>query len=173
MKDRLFEIWFSLRCGIANKEFQPLLETYGTPYDLFNADEAELEKLPCSQNLKTRLADKSLRQATQIMEYCKSNGIGILFWQDEQYPASLRPLRDPPVLLYYKGKLPDLARRLCISVVGTRSMSEYGKRMAYKIGYELAAAGTGIRNGSRKRQCSCRRCYCSRRADCGSAGMRY
>ena len=144
MKDRLFEIWFALRCGIANKEFQPLLETYGTPYDLFNADEAELDKLPCSQTLKNRLADKSLREATRIMEYCKENGIGILFWQDEQYPASLRPLRDPPALLYYKGKLPDLSRRLCISVVGTRSMSEYGKRMAYKIGYELGATGTVV-----------------------------
>ena len=147
MKDRLFEIWFALRCGIANKEFQPLLETYGTPYDLFNADEAELDKLPCSQTLKNRLADKSLREATRIMEYCKENGIGILFWQDEQYPASLRPLRDPPALLYYKGKLPDLSRRLCISVVGTRSMSEYGKRMAYKIGYELGATGTVVVSG--------------------------
>ena len=81
------------------------------------------------------------------MEYCRNNGVGILFWQDEQYPASLRPLRDPPVLLYFKGKLPDLARRLCISVVGTRSMREYGKRMAYKIGYELAATGTVVVSG--------------------------
>ncbi len=147
MKDRLFEIWFALRCGIANKEFQPLLETYGTPYDLFNADEVELETLPCSQSLKNRLADKSLREATQIMDYCKENGVELLFWQDESYPASLRPLRDPPVLLYYKGHLPAISRRLCISVVGTRSMSEYGKRMAYKIGYELASAGTVVVSG--------------------------
>ena len=130
MKDRLFEIWFALRCGIANKEFQPLLDSYGTPYDLFNADEAELDKLPCSQGLKTRLADKSLREATRIMEYCRENHVGLLVWQDENYPASLRPLREPPVLLYYKGNLPALSRRLCISVVGTRNMTEYGKRMA-------------------------------------------
>lgn len=147
VKDRLFEIWFALRCGTQNREFQPLLEKYGTPYDLFNADEFELESLPCSRNLKTRLADKSLQQATRIMEYCQSNGVGLLFWQDEDYPASLRPLRDPPVLLYYRGKLPDLSRKLCVSVVGTRSMSEYGKRMAYRIGYELAAAGTVVVSG--------------------------
>ena len=73
MKDRLFEIWFSLRCGVQNKEFQPLLETFGTPYDLYKADESELEGLPCSQNLKTRLADKSLKEATRIAEYCKQN----------------------------------------------------------------------------------------------------
>ncbi len=147
MKDRLFEIWFALRCGVKNKEFQSLLEKYGTPYDLFNADEAELEKLPCSGELKRKLADKSLVQASRIMEYCRDHNVGLLFWQDENYPASLRPLRDPPVLLYYRGNLPDFSRRLCISVVGTRKMSEYGKRMAYKIGYELAAAGSVVVSG--------------------------
>ena len=147
MKDRLFEIWFSLRCGVGNREFPQLLEHFGTPYDLYKADENELEGLPCSDRLKTRLADKSLSEATRIMEYCRETGVGILFWQDEDYPASLRPLRDPPVLLYYRGKLPDLTKRLCISVVGTRSMSEYGKRIAYRIGYELGAAGAVVVSG--------------------------
>lgn len=147
MKDRLFEIWFALRCGPQNREFQALLETCGSPYDIYHADEAELEALPCSKNLKLRLADKSLEEANRIMEYCRTNHVGLLFWQDENYPVSLRPLRDPPVLLYYQGVLPDFSRRLCISVVGTRSMSEYGKRMAYKIGYELASAGTVVVSG--------------------------
>lgn len=147
MKDRLFEIWFALRCGVQNREFRPLLETYGTPYDLYKAEESELESLPCSQGLKAKLADKSLGEATRIMEFCREKGVGILFWQDDDYPVSLRPLRDPPVLLYYKGKLPDLTKKLCVSVVGTRSMSEYGKRVAYKIGYELGAAGTVVVSG--------------------------
>lgn len=147
MKDRLFEIWFALRCGVQNREFRPLLETYGTPYDLYKAEESELESLPCSQGLKAKLADKSLGEATRIMEFCREKGVGILFWQDDDYPVSLRPLRDPPVLLYYKGKLPDLTKKLCISVVGTRSMSEYGKRVAYKLGYELGAAGTVVVSG--------------------------
>lgn len=147
MKDRLFEIWFALRCGVGNREFPRLLERFGTPYDLYKADASELESLPCSPSLKARLADKSLSEATRIMEFCRETGVGILFWQDESYPASLRPLRDPPVLLYYRGRLPDLSRRLCISVVGTRSMSEYGKRIAYKIGYELGAAGAVVVSG--------------------------
>ena len=147
MKDRLFEIWFALRCGAQNREFRPLLETYGTPYDLYKAEESELESLPCSQGLKAKLADKSLGEATRIMEFCREKGVGILFWQDDDYPVSLRPLRDPPVLLYYKGKLPDLTKKLCVSVVGTRSMSEYGKRVAYKLGYELGAAGTVVVSG--------------------------
>lgn len=147
MKNRLFEIWFSLCCGVGNREFPQLLERFGTPYDLYNADENELEGLPCSRSLRVRLGDKSLERAKDILDYCSRNNVGILFWQDENYPASLRPLQDPPVLLYYRGKLPDLSKSLCISVVGTRSMSEYGKRIAYKIGYELGAAGTVVVSG--------------------------
>ncbi len=147
MKDRLFEIWFSLCVGVASTEFRTILDRYGTPYDLFNADESELESLPVSLRLRQALADKSLQESGQIAEYCRKHDVGILFWQDDNYPSALRALRDPPVLLYYRGRLPDFNSRLCISVVGTRSMSEYGRRMAYKIGYELAAAGTVVVSG--------------------------
>ena len=147
MKERLFEIWFYLCCGAGNSEFPQLLEQYGTPYDLYNITEAELDSLPCSDKLKTRLANKSLAAASEILDKCLQNDIRILFWQDENYPASLRPLRDPPVLLYYRGNLPDFSRRLCISVVGTRNMSEYGKHLAYRIGYELGAAGAMVVSG--------------------------
>ena len=147
MKDRLFDLWFSLRVGIANKEFVSVLEQYENTYQIFSADAAELDRLPCSDSLKRSLADKSLDEACRIMEYCDKNGVGLLFYQDERYPASLRVLRDPPAMLYWQGRLPDFAHLLCISVVGTRKMSEYGKRMAYKIGYELASAGTVVVSG--------------------------
>ena len=147
MKDRLFEIWFALCCGAGNREFQAVLEACGSPYEIYKADETELEQLPCSHGLKRRLADKSLKNATSIMEYCRQSHVGLLFWQDGEYPASLRTLQAPPVLLYYRGDLPRLAKKLCISVVGTRSMSEYGKRIAYRIGYELGASGTVVVSG--------------------------
>ncbi len=141
LQDRLFDIWFALRVGTASREFSALLDSYESTYQLFNADAAELEQLPCSERLRAALANKSLDEAYRIKNYCEKAGVRLLFWRDPEYPASLRTLLDPPVLLYCLGTLPDFARRLCISIVGTRAMSEYGKRMAYKIGYELASAG--------------------------------
>lgn len=139
MKDRLFEIWLSLRVGPANPAFIPLLEQY-TPYDLFSMGPDAIGELPGDERLKQALCDKDLSQCYQIQQYCRKSGVRILFWQEEDYPGILRLLKDPPMLLYCKGRLPDLNRELCIAVVGTRTMSEYGKRMAYKIGYELGAA---------------------------------
>ncbi len=146
MKDRLFEIWFSLRVGVANPAFIPLLEAY-TPYELFSMGEDDINALPCDEKLKQALCDKNLEESSRIRQYCRTNGVGILFWQEESYPISLKSLKDPPLLLYYKGNLPDLNFRLCLAVVGTRSMSEYGKRMAYKIGYELSAVGAVVVSG--------------------------
>lgn len=146
MKDRLFEIWLSLRCGVANPAFIPLLEQ-STPYELFSAGEDAINELPCDDKLKRALCDKSLEESHRIQTYCQRNRIGLLFWQDDEYPLALRTLKDPPLLLYYKGRLPDFNRKLCIAVVGTRTMSEYGKRMAYKIGYELSAVGTVVVSG--------------------------
>ena len=147
MKDRLFDIWFSLRVGIANREFIPVLERYESTYDLFEAEGSELASLPCSENLKRALADKSVEESYHILHFCEQNGVDLVFWQDESYPEALRTLPDPPALLYVKGKLPDVNRLLTVSVVGTRKMSEYGKRMAYKIGYELGAARAVVVSG--------------------------
>ena len=147
MKDRLFQIWFSLRCGAANTEFVGLLEQHGSPYAIFSMEDAEIERLTCSQRLKRAFSDKSLQESYRILSYCEENGIDLLFWSDEAYPTSLRSLKDPPSLLYVKGRLPELSRALCVSVVGTRKMSEYGKQMAYKIGYELASAGAVVVSG--------------------------
>ena len=146
MKDRLFEIWLSLRMGVANPAFIPLLSRY-TPYELFSMDTDAISELSCDDRIKKALEDKNLEESHRIQHYCRQNGIRLLFWQDEAYPRPLKNLIDPPMLLYYMGNLPDFNSRLCISVVGTRTMSEYGKRMAYKIGYELAAVGTVVVSG--------------------------
>ena len=146
MKERLFEIWLSLRCGVANPAFIPLLKAY-TPYELFSAGEDVINDLPCDDRLKRALCDKNLEESHRIQRYCQTNGIGIIFWQDDDYPLTLRVIPDPPMLLYCKGRLPDVNRKLCVGVVGTRSMSEYGKKMAYKIGYELSAVGAVVISG--------------------------
>ena len=146
-KKPLFDLWFALCCGAGNREFRWLLEEYENSYNLFDAGEAEINGLPCAKKFKERLMNKSLDQAEKVMATCRENDIHLLFWQDKDYPASLRALQDPPALLYYKGTLPDFSRRLCISVVGTRRMSEYGKRTAYRLGYELGVAGAVVVSG--------------------------
>ena len=147
LEKRLFQIWLSLRCRVADKTVRELLKYYGSPYDLYAADDMEIGGMPCGQTLKEALRDKDLAEAQRILEACKKKNIGILFWQEEDYPVSLQSLEDPPLLLYYAGKLPDLNRKLCISVVGSRMAGDYAREAAYQLSYEMAAVGVVVISG--------------------------
>lgn len=145
--ERLFSVWLSLCAGIANTEFVSLLEQFGSAYAIFRAEESEIEALDVSDSFKGKLCNKSLDEAYGILEFCQKNSVGILCYTDDAYPSTLRAIKAPPCVLYYKGKLPDFEKQLFISMVGTRSMSEYGKEMAYRIAYELASTGVVVVSG--------------------------
>lgn len=145
--ERLFSVWLSLCAGIANAEFASLIEKFGSAYALFCAEEQEIEALDIGDAFKGKLCNKSLDEAYGILDFCQKNGVGVLCYTDKQYPSTLRAIKAPPCVLYYKGKLPDFERQLFISMVGTRSMSEYGKEMAYRIAYELTCTGAIVVSG--------------------------
>ncbi len=147
-KETLFWIWLSEALGPKNRDFRTLIELYESPYALFNADESEIERIAdIKPRTKEVLAQKSLAQASRVLDACERLQIKILPYDDDAYPNSLRELREPPVLLYYYGRLPDFNKQLCIGIVGTRRMSAYGLQSAYKIAYELASANVVIVSG--------------------------
>lgn len=56
---------------------------------------------------------------------------------DEEYPSSLRTLKDPPYVLYYYGDL-NLVNETCISMIGMRQCSDYGRNMATYFSSQLS-----------------------------------
>jgi len=67
-------------------------------------------------------------------------------FDDEQYPENLRRCSAPPMLLYFLGEIrPD--DRHAVVVVGSRTMTSYGKLACQKIAGQLAAAGVTIVSG--------------------------
>lgn len=149
-ENNLYWVWLAGRVGIGSKEFARLISMVSDPYDIYRLSEEEIEQLKIGERLKQKLCDKSLTDAYAIIKYCKTEKVDIIGYSDKRYPARLRTLEDPPVLLYCKGKLPDMNAKLCVGMVGTREMSEYGMQTAYKISYELSAAGVCVVSGMAK-----------------------
>lgn len=147
--EQMFWIWLSLRLGAGSRLYPLLLERFGGAYDVFEAKEERLrEMLPeLTPRQVALLADKRLDDVFAVEEYCRNHGIRILRYNEDAYPFSYRALSDPPLLLYCRGELPQFQKQLCVAIVGTRRMSEYGRGMAYKIAYELASAGVIIVSG--------------------------
>lgn len=147
-ENKLYWIWLSERFGVASKAFPSFADKYDDPYDVYRLETEEIEQLEgVTDALKAKLSDKSLDKAYSILKYCKKYSIDIIGYSDKRYPARLKTIENPPVMLYCMGKLPDMNSRLCIGMVGTRKMSEYGKQSAYKIAYELAAANAVVVSG--------------------------
>ncbi len=147
MKNRAKWIWFADRCGAASTEMIRIYEKFCSINEIYLADHDRYIDEGVSERLAEKLSDKSLEDAYTTMKYCQDIGAGILTYSDERYPDSLRTLQDPPAVLYYLGNLPDLNGNLCVAMVGTRKMSEYGMRAAYKIAYEIASAGAVVVSG--------------------------
>jgi DNA protecting protein DprA len=51
------------------------------------------------------------------------------------------------VVLYYRGVLPDFNSGFYVSMVGTRAISDYGRKNAFKISYDLASMGATVVSG--------------------------
>ena len=146
--ENLYWVWLGEILGAGSRHLTKLIDFFGSAFDIYNSTEEELVRSECvNDNLAHKLSDKSLQRAYKIIDYCALNNIGILSFSSENYPERLKLLQDPPAVLYYKGTLPDFDSKVCIAVVGTRKMSEYGKRSAYKIAYELASAGAIVVSG--------------------------
>lgn len=65
---------------------------------------------------------------------------------DENYPALLREIFDPPAILYAEGHVSALSRP-CVAVVGTRRCTPYGEAVAFELGRDLARAGVCVVSG--------------------------
>lgn len=147
-RDIIFWIWLADLLGPKNGDFRRLMHVYESAYNLFHTDIAEIERIPeLSRRTREKLMSRDLSRASQILEECMRKEIGILSWGDIAYPTRLREVREPPIVLYYRGMLPDFNNRLCIGMVGTRNMSMYGMRMAYRFAYELASAKALVVSG--------------------------
>lgn len=64
----------------------------------------------------------------------------------KDYPYRLKNIGDPPLILFYKGKLPD-DEKPCVAIVGARECSLYGEKTASMFARELSSAGVQIISG--------------------------
>lgn len=146
------ENWIALAetLGPRSHWLRPLLERFETPEAIFAADEAALrEAMPGVADglLRMLLTRRSAPTAKQILHWCHRNSVKILTYDSALYPAPLRELEEPPAVLYCRGTLPDFSARACVGIVGMRRADAYGEQVAYKISFELAAAGCVIVSG--------------------------
>ena len=142
-------VWLNECRGLTNRSRALLLDHFGSPEDVYYADEAEYALVEgLSKKQLELLADKSTDGADKILGDCQRLGLRILTMQDADYPARLRGIFEPPCLLYVKGTLPAFDEEVAVAMVGTRACTPYGTQSAEKIAYGLAKQGALVVSGA-------------------------
>ena len=88
----------------------------------------------------------NLRMAKAADWQCERLGIKVLFYDDEDYPEALRQIADPPYALFLRGNA-ELLNGRCLSVVGTRRLSQAGREAARSFCRDAAFDGCNVVSG--------------------------
>lgn len=147
MVDVRYWIWLTLQLGPVYRHTDKVISFFSDARKVYNASEETLKEAGFSDEVVKRLADKDVNETNSVYAYCVKNQVGLLPYDSPVYPARLKKISDPPLLLYFKGNLPDIDDNVCIAAVGTRRITEYGRREAYTISYDMTSAGAIIVSG--------------------------
>lgn len=145
---RLYWIWMQEAVGRGNPLGKKLLETFGGPEAVYNADRAALMAAGVKRKADLKaLCDKSLRRARAVLSYTLDCRDWILTPADSYYPEQLRAIDAPPLVLYGRGEPPRLQDVPTLTIVGTRYCSSAGVYAAEKLAAVAAAAGITVISG--------------------------
>ncbi|MBQ3194465.1 MAG: DNA-processing protein DprA [Oscillospiraceae bacterium] len=141
-------IWLAHRPGLNDRMKAELLRHFEDPEDIFFADSEAFSHIEgLSAESVESLQDRDLIPAEEILEACRRENLHILTYRDAAYPVRLKNIADPPIVLYYKGQLPEFDALPVIAVVGTRKASAYGLTTAKRMGYQIGKCGGIVVSG--------------------------
>jgi DNA processing protein len=95
---------------------------------------------------RVRAADLRALAASSLDAGARA-GLRPIAWYDPAYPALLREIPDPPIVLWSRGCLETLAQSPAVAVVGSRNATPEGLATARRLGRGLAEAGLAVVSG--------------------------
>ncbi len=133
--------------GLGVRTAHKLIERFGSPQGVYMASLTELEgaglAAPVAQAL---FAQAGLKEAEKEMKAAVASGCRLLTFTEEGYPALLRQIADPPLVLYIRGDAHALTEH-SVAMVGTRRPTAYGTSVTLRLAADLAQRGLVITSG--------------------------
>jgi DNA processing protein len=125
-----------------------LLDHLGDPAAILRTPAAQLRRIP---GIGDETADAIAHWESGIdlageLRRIRDYGCRILIPEDSDYPALLKQIYDPPIVLYVRGELMERDRNL-VAIVGSRRTTHYGQEVARKLAYQLAYLGVTVVSG--------------------------
>ncbi len=125
-----------------------LIEHCGSPEAIFKEKASVLQTINgIGSFLTTSIQNQSiLKSAEKELEYIEKNNINHWYYKDLEYPKRLKNCIDSPILLFHSGKI-NLKKQKILSIVGTRNITNYGKKVCEELIEELSILNPVIVSG--------------------------
>lgn len=122
-----------------------LLDHYGSAVDLLSSARTQVV-----EPLLAGVSDGTLEIARRTVSEWRQDGLDVRSMLDADYPCNLRAVYNRPALVFVEGRWNDEVFSRSVSVVGTRSASDDGRRRAFRLAKTLAEAGITVISGMAK-----------------------
>ena len=106
------------------KNIKILVDFFGNLQVAQSASEPNWNICFSDEKIRESFIDVLTRESGAYIARLLSLGISWVIYGEKDYPSQLLTIKNPPIILYYKGNLPA---NNVIAVVGSRKMSSYGR----------------------------------------------
>ncbi len=146
--DLLYQISLTLVNNIGSVQAKLLLEHFKTAEAIFKAKKKDLSLIDGIGEIRASQikAFDNFSEAEDEIKFIEKHHIQPLFITENNYPKKLLHCYDAPTMLYYRGTA-DLNNKKTISIIGTRSNTDYGKQITETIVEELQQHNVTIVSG--------------------------
>lgn len=148
MENREYLLWLCCLDKIPQEKKQKLMRYFLEADRLFHAGKRELAEtgILSAEEIEFFVGEQKEERIRSFADWLSQKGISFCCREDHAYPYRLLEIYDPPLGLFYKGRLP-LENPVSLAIVGARACSNYGKEQAYHFAQVLAMAGLQIISG--------------------------
>ena len=136
----------ALRPFVSALRLRELVARTGSPRTAWETSDEFLQQVGWTEEQRTHVRDvRDHFHPDEEYARLTVGGLRIVTQEDEQFPALLREIYDPPLLLYIRGELPHDVP--CVAIVGSRKATQYGKTATNLLVRPLASRGLTIVSG--------------------------
>ena len=146
--DLLYQLALTEVPNIGWVQAKILAHHFGEAEKIFKAKLSTLEKIEGIGTIRANSVKNftDFSNAEEEIRFIEKFRITPLFITDKKYPQRLLHCYDPPTLMFYKGSA-NLNAAKIIAIIGTRSHTDYSKKMTDNLVEELSAQNILIVSG--------------------------
>jgi len=144
----LYQISLTLVNNIGSVQARLLLEHFKTAEAIFKAKKKDLSLIEGIGEIRASQikAFDNFSEAEDEIKFVEKHHIQPLFITEDNYPKKLLHCYDAPTMLYYRGTA-DLNNKKTVSIIGTRTNTDYGKQVTEQLIENLKEQNVTIVSG--------------------------